>query len=145
MHPVQKTWTRPGLKRLKVGNCARSAPIQKERQNLSLFSLYTVHTEIQVRIVQNSPKSGKNFHESFQKSTFGELWVVSWFKINPKLLQAIFTNKILTHSRHWTLQIFEFQFSKSLFLLLKGDKKTFFYWSKKYFRPIKKCFLVPLQ
>ena len=83
----KKNWTRPGLKRLKVGNCARSAPIQKERQNLSLFSLYTVHTEIQVRIVQNSPKSGKNFHESFQKSTFGELWVVSWFKINPKLLQ----------------------------------------------------------
>ena len=47
MDPVQKTWTRPGPKRLKVGNCARSTPIQKERQNLSLFSLYTVHTEIE--------------------------------------------------------------------------------------------------
>ena len=45
--------------------------------------------------------------------------------------------KLITCSRHRTLQKFEFQFSKYLFLLLKEDKKTFFHWSKKYFRPIK--------
>ena len=39
------------------------------------------------KIVQKPPKSGENSHESSQKSTFDELKVVSWFKINPKIFQ----------------------------------------------------------
>jgi hypothetical protein len=41
----------------------------------------------QTKIVQNPPKSGGNCHESSQKSISDELKVVSWYKINPKLLQ----------------------------------------------------------
>ena len=53
--------------------------------------------------------------------------------------------RLLTCSRHRTLQIFEFQFSKSLFLLLKWDKKTFFYWSKIFFGPMINVFLPPFN
>ena len=58
------------------------------------------------------------------------LWILN---LLPSL--AYRTQSVVTCSRHRTLQIFEFQFSKSLFLLLKGDRKTFFYWSKKCFQP----------
>ena len=49
----------------------------------------------------------------------------------------------LTCSRHRTLQIFEFQFSKSLFLLLKGGKKTFLLLAENIFWTNNKMFSCP--
>mgnify|MGYP001440622849 CR=1 FL=1 len=44
---------------------------------------------------------------------------------------------LITCSRHQSLQIFVFQFSKSLFLFIEGGQENIFHWPKKYFRPIK--------
>ena len=42
--------------------------------------------------------------------------------------QVLLFRHILTCSRHQSLQIFEFQFSKSLFLLIEGGQENIFYW-----------------
>ena len=52
---------------------------------------------------------------------------------------------LITCSRHQSFQIFEFQFSKSLFLFIEGVQENIFHWSKKYFRPIKNVFLSPFN
>ena len=58
--------------------------------------------------------------------------------ISKDFIAKIATDQILlTCSRHQSLQIFEFQFSKSLFLFIEGGQENIFHWSKKYFRPIK--------
>ena len=51
----------------------------------------------------------------------------------------------LTCSRHQSLQIFEFQFSKSLFLFIEGGQENIFYWSKIFFGPMKNVFLSPFN
>ena len=55
---------------------------------------------------------------------------------------------LITCSRHQSLQIFEFQASKSLkslFLFIEGGQENIFHWAKKYFRPIKNVFLSPFN
>ena len=51
----------------------------------------------------------------------------------------------ITCSRHQSLQIFEFQFSKSLFLFIEGGQENIFYWSKIFFGPMKNVFLSPFN
>ena len=46
---------------------------------------------------------------------------------------------------HISLQIFEFQFSKSLILFLEGGQESIIHSSKKYFRPLKNDSLSPFN
>ena len=66
-----------------------------------------------------------------------------WKNLDKILIK--FEKTLLTCSRHQSLQIFEFQFSKSLFLFIEGGQENIFHWSKKYFRPIKNVFLSPFN
>ena len=50
--------------------------------------------------------------------------------------------KLITCSPHQSLQIFEFQFSKSLFLFIERGQENIFYWSKK-FEPCKAQYSTP--
>ena len=52
---------------------------------------------------------------------------------------------LITCSRHRTLQKFEFQFSKSLFLFIEGGQENIFYWLKIFFGPMKNVFLSPFN
>ena len=52
---------------------------------------------------------------------------------------------VITCSRHQSLQIFEFQFSKSLFLFIEGGQENISYWSKIFFGPMKNVFLSPFN
>ena len=42
-------------------------------------------------------------------------------------------SQVITCSRHQSLQIFKFQFSKSLFLFIEGGQENIFHWSKIFF------------
>ena len=65
-------------------------------------------------------------------------------KLTPLCYMYQFLEQI-TFSRHQSLQIFEFQFSKSLFLFIEGGQENIFYWSKIFFGPMKNFFLSPFN
>jgi hypothetical protein len=67
--------------------------------------------------------------------------------MGPKLFEIAMESflSLLTCSRHQSLQIFEFQFSKSLFLFTEGEQENIFYQSKIFFGPMKNVFLSPFN